>query len=150
MSTDYAALRARMTALWERAHAATPDDAWPQVAPLVDGTGSVPPHHTAWAVGPWDEDTTTARHVIVTPSLDPAAPASLHRRLAARVVALGTGRCPLCSAVAGLSQQPPAPGEPRVPWHVFDVFVTVRHATGCPADDWTDAERHWFPAFRED
>jgi len=149
---QYADMRAKFTALWERVHQATPDHAWPAVTRLTSGPelAKVPPHHTAWAVGPWSDEPASTRHIIVQPSLDPAAPVSMHRRLLARVIAIGSGRCPMCSGIATLSRQPPGPGESRAAFHLFAVYVAVRHANGCPADDFTARERAWFPAFNDD
>lgn len=150
MTTNAADLRARLAALWERVNASTPDDEWPAVTLLTSGSGldKVPPGFTAYAVGPWDEHPENApasgRHVVVLPSVHPNAPLGLRRRLMARAVANGTGTCPLCSAALGLSQRLPGPGEPgRAVWHALPVYLAVRHATGCPADDWTETDRGW-------
>lgn len=150
MTTNAADLRAALAALWERAHDSTPDHEWPTVTVLTSGSGldKVPPGFTPYAVGPWTEHPENApregRHVVVLPTAHPNAPLGLRRRLMARAVALGTGRCPLCSEVAGLTQRLPGPGEPgRAVWHALPVYLAVRHATGCPADDWTEADRSW-------
>lgn len=146
-----AELRATLAALWERAQESTPADDWPAVTRLTSGPelAKVPPGFTAWAVGAWpDADAPGGRHVVVLPTLDPAAPLDVHRRLMARVVALGSGRCPLCSAVAGLDREPVAPGEQgRAVFHVLPLYVRVRHATGCPAE-FTPDEAHLFPVYR--
>lgn len=147
--------RARLVALWERANRSTPADEWPTVTRLTSGPAldKVPDGFTAWAVGPWPDDPAAApregRHIVVLPTLDVAASLSVHRRYLARAVALGTGRCPLCSAVAGLSREPVAPGEQgRAVFQELPLYVRVRHATGCPAEFLPD-ERHHFPAYRD-
>lgn len=122
--------RARVVALWDRVHP-TPDE-WPGVT-LLDG-GPVPEGFSAWRVG--DDDGI----VTVLPTLLPSAPMDFRRRYFARVIANGSGECPLCGAVAGLSADPV-----RTPaaWHRLPLRLTVRHATDCPAT-FTEAERRHF------
>ena len=35
-------------------------------------------------------------------------------------------------------------------FRALPLYVHVRHATGCPVEDWTEEERQWFVPFRED
>lgn len=149
--TASADLRARLAALWHRAHSSTPVDAWPQVTRLTTGPAlaRVPDGFTPWAVGPWIDDPAAAppagRHVVVLPTLAGDAPLDVRHRYLARLVALGTGRCPLCSAVAGLSRQIPEPGEPgRAAFHALPLVVTVNHSVGCPADSFGEEDRRFF------
>lgn len=54
------------------------------------------------------------------------------------------GRCPLCGQVASLDREPVAPGEQgRAVFHTLPLYVRVRHAVGCPADDFAESERRW-------
>ena len=144
-------LRARMAELWDRVHATAPPGEWPEVTRLTTGpeVDRLPPNFTAWAVGPWPADPADAppagRHVVVLPTLDPAAPFDVQRRYRARIVADGSGTCPLCSGVAGIVG--PDPERARAGFHALPVRVGVRHSTGCPAADFGERERRWFPAF---
>lgn len=153
MTETTADLRARLAALWDRAHpGSAPPDQWPPITRLVTGDGldRVPPGFAAWAVGRWPNDPDTApaegRHVIVLPELDPAAPYEVHRRYMARVIADGTGRCPMCAAVAGIVGPDPEHGH-RAGFHRLPVVVGIQHATACPAE-FTEDDRRWFPVHR--
>ncbi|CCH77142.1 hypothetical protein BN12_1680008 [Nostocoides japonicum T1-X7] len=137
-------LKGTLTGLWERAHASAPTGSWPTVTRLAGP--DVPRHMTAWAVGRWSDepDDDRPRQIIVTPSLKPDAPASVRRRLLARVIADGSGECPLCSAVAGLDREPPAPGEPGIAaWRTMPLHITLTHAVGCPATFGDEDRRHF-------
>lgn len=140
--------------------AATADPGqWPDVTKLTSGRAleTLPVGYTAWAVGNWDDDPDVraatregiSNHIVVLPTLVDDAPPEIHSRLMARAVAIGTGKCPLCSGRAGLTQQPPAPGEPRASFHAFPVYVRIEHSQGCPADDWSDDDRQWFAQYRD-
>jgi len=71
------------------------------------------------------------------------APVPMRRRYLARVAAQGSGRCPLCAQVADISGPDPEHGR-RAGYRLLPVTVGVRHVTGCPASDFTDADRRWF------
>lgn len=150
--TNTAAVRAQLTDLWERAHSSTPDDQWPPVTKMTNGSAveKVPEGFDAWSVGRWPESPSDApesgRLIVVLPSLNVFAPMSVHRRLRARVIANGTGRCPLCNQAAGLSAPVPEPGGPRAYFHAGEVTVTLNHDRGCPAE-FSDSERYLFPVF---
>jgi hypothetical protein len=131
-------IRARLAAAADRVTRSTLPGAWPEVARL-DGA-PVPPGFTAWRIGP------EGGPVTVLPTLDPAAPLDVRRRYLARAIGNGTGRCPLCSAVAGVLGPDPEHGH-RAGFHLLPVTVGIRHAPDCPAE-FTDAERHYFPAYR--
>ena len=148
--TNYADMRGRLAAAWERANDSIPSEQWPQVTRLTTGPGldKVPPGFTAWAVGPWSaQKTSEGRQVVVLPSLALNAPKAVWERYLARVIATGSGKCPMCSQVAALDREPPAPGElGRAAFHALPLFVRVTQSMGCPAADWTERERHYFPA----
>lgn len=115
--------------------------------PIVSLLGAPPPGtptgHSAWAVGPLFG----RRSIVVMPTLTPAAPAEVHDRLVARVLADATGTCPLCGRAAGLSQQipdPENPGRGRAAWARLPLYIDVRHDVGCPAI-FTDEDQQWFP-----
>lgn len=128
--------RARLVAAQARAAESAPPEAWPLVTRL-DGA-PVPEGFTAWRVGP------EGGPVVALPTLAPDAPADFRRRHLARLVATALGRCPLCGEVAGLSREPVAPGEQgRAVFHALPLYVRVRHSTGCPADDFPEADRRW-------
>lgn len=116
--------------------------AMPLVALLGIPPAGTPPHMSAWAVGPFGGP----RQVVVVPTLKPEAPPEVVERVVARVLAIGTGRCPLCGGIQELSQAIPDPERPmrgRVSWEALPVFLDVRHAPFCPAT-FEPSEAHWF------
>lgn len=152
---NYATTKAALADLWQRVHDSAPADDWPTVTKLTTGSAlaRVPEGFSAWSIGDWDDlsnqsadDATAAgRHIIIMPTLSDEAPISIHRRLIARAVALGTGRCPLCNAVAGLTQSPPEVGVQGIAaWRVLPVYVQISHSVGCPANSFGEEDRCWF------
>ncbi|GAA6527953.1 hypothetical protein [Intrasporangium sp. DVR] len=133
---NLADLRARLAAAQALAAESVPPEVWPLLTRL-DGA-PVPDGFTAWRVGP------EGGPVVAVPAFAPDAPHEFRRRWLARALATALGRCPLCGEVASLDREPPGPGEQgRAAFHALPLYVRVRHATGCPADDFTDAERRW-------
>ena len=133
--------------LWETAHDSVPAYRWPLVTRLSGpARAEVPPGFAAFAVGPWQDDPQDAppegRHIVVMPSLVAEAPMSVRRRYIARLVATGTGRCPLCGSVAGILPDSPSPDHPAS-WRLLPLRVGISHTPGCPAV-FGDADREYF------
>lgn len=129
-------LRARLAAAADLVARSTAPGEWPTVTRL-DGA-PVPPGYAAWRVGG------EGGPVTALPALAPSAPLDVRRRYLARVVANGSGRCPLCSAVAGITPDSPTPDRPAA-WHLMPVRVGITHATACPATFTDDDRRHFDP-----
>lgn len=102
---------------------------WPPVV-LLPSDEATPPGWSRWRVG---------RALVLLPTLAPHAPVSVLRRLVARVLANGTGRCPLCGAAADLSTSPERPAS----WTLLPLTVGVTHPEDCPAL-FTDDDARWF------
>lgn len=113
---------------------------WPEVRRVYGA--DVPDGFAAWLVGPDDEE--HLRQVVLLPALRPLVPRSVIERYHARILANATGRCPACGEVAGLTREPPAPGERGLAaWRTLPLHVELRHAADCPAT-FTEADRRWF------
>lgn len=137
MTPAPADLRARLAAAMDRADRARanpldPED-WPPVARLAGAP--VPPGFTAWRVGGEDGPVT------VLPSPRPSAPLDFRQRYLARVVANGTGTCPLCGEAAGISG--PDPERQQAGYRALPVTVGITHSPQCPAL-FTEEDRTWF------
>ncbi|OLT11716.1 hypothetical protein BJF79_23630 [Actinomadura sp. CNU-125] len=136
--TAPADLRARLAAAMDRADRARanpsdPED-WPPVTRLAGAP--VPPGFTAWRVGGEDG------HVTAMPSVRDSAPLEFRQRYMARVVANGTGLCPLCGEAAGISGPDPEHGH-LAGYRAVPVTVGITHSPDCPAL-FTEEDRTWF------
>jgi len=123
--------RAALAAAADRSTRSAPPGAWPLLELLTDAPA--PPGWAVWRAGG------PGGSLTALPTLLPTAPIGVRWRYLARVVANTTGRCPLCSAVAGVT---PDPGRPAA-WAVLPVVVSVSHAPDCPAT-FTDDDRVHF------
>ncbi|HEU5025238.1 MAG TPA: hypothetical protein VFV01_10000 [Spirillospora sp.] len=131
-------LRARLAAAMDRADRARanpsdPED-WPPVMRLAGAP--VPPGYALWRVGGEDGPVTAL------PALRASAPMEFRQRYMARLVANGTGRCPLCGEAASINGHDPEHGR-RAAYRLLPVTVGITHSPDCPAL-FTDDDRRWF------
>lgn len=124
--------KARLADIWAHTLEDVDPRVWPQITLVHDPARPAPAGHVLVRVArpPGDDRPVVAA---VMPALTDDAPEDFQLRWTAAVIATAVGRCPICRGAAGLNVEPPGPGEPRALWHLVDVHVTVRHASGCPA-----------------
>lgn len=108
----------------------------PIVSLLGQSPEGVPPGYSAWAVGPLFG----VRSLVLMPTLSDDAPPVMEERLIARIVATGTGACPLCGRAAG---------GPLVSDEAGPLVIDIRHDEGCPAVI-TQTDRKWFPVYLDE
>ena len=77
---------------------------------------------------------------LAMPAPAPDAPYEFRKRYLARVIATGTGLCPMCNRTAGLSHDPET--SPAA-FRVLAVTYGITHDPDCPAI-FTDADRQFF------
>lgn len=126
--------RATLARAWEGVLA--PPGDWPRLDRVTDAPA--PPGWAVWRAGG------PGGPVTALPALLSSAPSDVRRRYFARVVTNTTGRCPLCSAVAGITPDSPTPERPGA-WHVMPVKVAVTHSSDCPATFAEADRRHFDP-----
>ena len=121
----FADIKATVTAQWARAagsdrpgHAA---DATPDPAPLIEHLvdAPAPPGFSVWSVN--------SSAPIVLPTLALDAPIEIRLRYFARLLALATGTCPLCGAVATLGPTDPEHSRPAA-WAVLPLTFVCNKA----------------------
>jgi hypothetical protein len=125
---SYLAARDALFNRWDAASSTAP----PVVERLIDAP--LPPGLTAFRVNNIS--------TVALPTLADDAPMDVYKRYFARVVAVATGRCPLCDAVAGVSRDP---DDGRAAFMLLPVQIEIAHLPGCPTR-FDESDRCWFPA----